>query len=49
MADYVLNLLEMSFKNAKKHTQTLPTKMESSRDYIQNYVVKLLADNKWIP
>lgn len=46
MADYVLNLLEMSFKNAKKHTQTLPTKMESSRDYIQNYVVKLLADNK---
>ena len=45
MADYVLNVLEMKFKDAKKHTQTLPKKMESCRDYLQTHVVKLLASN----
>ena len=45
MADYVLNLLEMNFKTAKKHTQTLPPKMESCRDYLQTHVVKLLANS----
>ena len=45
LADYVLNVLEMKFKDAKKHTQTLPRKMESCRDYLQTHVVKLLATN----
>jgi len=44
MSDYVINLLEMKFKDAKKLTQTLPNSMESSRDYIQNHVVKLCAN-----
>ena len=43
MADYVINLLEMKFKDAKKHTQTLPPKMESCRDYLQTHVIRLLA------
>ena len=43
MADYVLNVLEMKFKDAKKHTQTLPANMESCRDYLQTHVVRLLA------
>ena len=34
MADYVLGVLEMKFKDAKKHTQTLPSKLESCRDYL---------------
>ena len=45
LANYVLNVLEMKFKDAKKHTQTLPKKMESCRDYLQTHVVKLLATN----
>ena len=44
MADYVLVLLEMKFKDAKKYTQTLPAKMESCRDYLQTHVVRLLAN-----
>ena len=44
MADYVLNVLQMKFKDAKRHTQSLPTKMDSCRDYLQNYVIKLLAN-----
>ena len=44
MADYVLALLEMKFKDAKKRTQTLPAKMESCRDYLQNYVIRLLSN-----
>ena len=43
MADYVINLLEMKFKDAKKHTQTLPPKIESCRDYLQTHVIRLLA------
>jgi hypothetical protein len=43
MSDYVLNLLEMKFKDAKKLTQNLPEKMESCRDYLQNYCIRLLA------
>jgi hypothetical protein len=46
MADFVLNLLEMTFKDAKRKTQSLPTKLDSCRDYLQNYVIKLLADAK---
>lgn len=34
MADYVLDLLNMKFKDAKKHTQNLPAKMDSCRDYL---------------
>ena len=49
MADYVLNLLEMKFKDAKKHTQTLPPKMESCRDYLQTHVIRLLATgSEWM-
>ena len=44
MADYVLRVLEMKFKDAKKYTQTLPAKMESCRDYLQTHVVRLLAN-----
>jgi len=43
MADYVLALLEMKFKDAKKLTQSLPEKMDSCRDYLQNYCIRLLA------
>ena len=43
MSDYVLNLLEMKFKDAKKLTQNLPEKMESCRDYLQNYCIRLLT------
>lgn len=43
MSDYVLNLLEMKFKDAKKLTQNLPEKMESCRDYLQNFCIRLLA------
>lgn len=46
MADYVFNVLEMKFKDAKKHTQTLPPKMESCRDYLQTHVVRLLASTQ---
>ena len=45
LADYVLNLLEMKFKDAKKHTQTLPAKFETCRDYLQTHVIRLLANN----
>ena len=45
MADYVLNLLEMKFKDAKRHTQNLPSKMDSCRDYLQNYCIRLLAND----
>jgi hypothetical protein len=34
MADYVLNLLSMKFKDAKKLTQSLPANMNSCRDYL---------------
>ena len=34
MADYVLDLLNMKFKDAKKQTQNLPAKMDSCRDYL---------------
>ena len=45
MADYVLNLLEMKFKDAKRHTQSLPPKMDSCRDYLQNFCIRLLAQD----
>ena len=45
LADFVLNLLEMKFKDAKKATQNLPAKMDSVRDYIQNYCIRLLAND----
>jgi len=44
MADYVQNLLSMKFKDAKKHTQSLPAKMDSCRDYLQNFCIRLLAN-----
>ena len=34
MSDYVLKLLEMKFKDAKKFTQNLPKNMNSCRDYL---------------
>ena len=43
--DYVLNLLSMKFKDAKRQTQSLPAKMESCRDYLQNYCIRLLAND----
>ena len=45
MADFVLNLLEMKFKDAKKYTQSLPPKMDSCRDYLQNFCIRLLAQD----
>jgi hypothetical protein len=45
LADYVLNLLEMKFKDAKRSTQSLPLRMDSCRDYLQNYVIRLLAND----
>lgn len=45
LSNYVLNLLEMKFKDAKRQTQSLPTKMDSCRDYLQNYVIRLLAND----
>ena len=44
LADFCLALLDMKFKDAKKATQNLPTKMDSCRDYIQNYCIRLLAN-----
>ena len=35
-SDYVLKLLDMKFKDAKKATQSLPANMNSCRDYLQN-------------
>lgn len=46
LADYVLNLLNMKFKDAKRMTQNLPTKMDSCRDYLQNYCIRLLANDQ---
>ena len=43
LADFVLGLLEMKFKDAKRHTQSLPPQMDSVRDYLQNQCIKLLA------
>jgi len=34
LADYVLNLLWMTFKEAKRYTQNLPPKFETCRDYL---------------
>ena len=45
MGDYVLKLLEMKFKDAKKVTQNLPANMDSCRDYLQNYCIRLLASD----
>ena len=45
LADYVLNLLNMKFKDAKRMTQNLPAKMDSCRDYLQNYCIRLLAND----
>ncbi len=45
MADYVLNLLSMKFKDAKRTTQNLPSKLDSCRDYLQNYCIRLLAND----
>ena len=45
MADYVLNLLSMKFKDAKRHTQSLPAKMDSCRDYLQKECIRLLAND----
>ncbi len=45
MADYVLKLLEMKFKDAKKFTQNLPANMDSCRDYLQNFCIRLLAQD----
>ena len=33
-ADYVLKMLSMKFKDAKKQTQSLPANMNSCRDYL---------------
>lgn len=44
LGDYILNLLEMKFKDAKKASQNLPAKMDSCRDYIQNHCIRLLAN-----
>ena len=46
MAEFLDKLLDMKFKDAKKITQTLPPRMESCRDYIQNYVMRLIAADK---
>lgn len=47
MGEYILKLLDMKFKDAKKASQTLPEKMDSCRDYIQNHCIRLLAtENK---
>ena len=42
-SEFVLKLLGMKFKDAKKHTQSLPTHMNSCRDYLQNQCIPLLA------
>ena len=42
-ADYVIKLLDMKFKDAKKFTQSLPVHMNSCRDYLQNQCIPLLA------
>ena len=44
LADFITNLLSMKFKDAKRTTQSLPSKMDSVRDYIQNYCIRLLAN-----
>ena len=47
MGEYVIKLLDMKFKDAKKASQTLPPSMDSCRDYIHNHVIRLLAkENK---
>ena len=42
-SDYVLNLLSMTFKDAKKTTQTLPEKFDSTRDFLQGQLIPLLT------
>lgn len=46
LGEYVLKLLGMTFKSAKKASQTLPPKMDSCRDYIQNHCIRLLQTNE---
>lgn len=44
LGEYILNLLNMTFKDAKKASQTLPPRFDSCRDYIQNHCIRLLAN-----
>jgi len=42
-SDFVLKLLNMTFKQAKKATQTLDPAYNTCRDYLQNQCIPLLA------
>lgn len=42
-SEFVLKLLTMKFKDAKKATQNLPEKKESCRDYLHNSLIPLLV------
>ena len=43
-ADYCLDLLNLTFKEAKKKTQNLPEKFETTRDYLQSHLCPLLTN-----
>ena len=42
-SNYVIELLGMKFKDAKKKTQSLDKRFDSCRDYLQNQCIPLLA------
>ena len=45
LGDHVLNLLDLKLKDAKKLSQSLPNKFDSCRDYLQNYVMRLISND----